>query len=32
VLKITLAPRGFRWEFIGVDGARVIDAGSASCH
>ena len=32
VLKLTLYPRGYTWQFLGVDGARVIDSGSGACH
>jgi hypothetical protein len=32
VLKLTLYPRGYAWQFLGVDGARVIDSGSGACH
>jgi acid phosphatase type 7 len=32
VLKLTLFPRGYAWHFIGVEGGRVIDAGSGTCH
>jgi hypothetical protein len=32
VLKLTLFPRGYTWQFIGVEGGRVIDAGSGTCH
>jgi hypothetical protein len=32
VLKLTLYPRGYVWQFLGVDGARVIDSGSGTCH
>ena len=32
VLKLTLYPRGYAWQFLGVDGARVIDSGSGGCH
>lgn len=32
VLKLTLHPRGYDWQFIPVAGQRFADAGSASCH
>ena len=32
VLKLTLYPRGYTWQYVGVDGGRVIDAGSGTCH
>jgi hypothetical protein len=32
VLVLTLHPRGYRWRFVGVGGAGVIDSGSAGCH
>ena len=32
VLKLTLFPRGYTWQFLGVEGGRVIDSGSGTCH
>jgi hypothetical protein len=32
VLQLTLFPRGYAWRFLGVEGGRVIDAGTAACH
>jgi hypothetical protein len=31
VLRLTLAPRGYRWEFV-ASGGRVLDQGDALCH
>ncbi len=33
VLRLTLAPQSYRWEFLSADGARaVLDSGMGSCH
>lgn len=32
VLKLTLAPANYRWQFIPVKGQTFTDAGSAACH
>lgn len=32
VLKLTLFPRGYTWQFLGVDGGRVLDSGTGACH
>lgn len=32
VLKLTLHPGSYDWEFVPVDGARFRDAGSGRCH
>lgn len=32
VLQFELAPDGYAWEFLAVDGADFTDAGSATCH
>jgi hypothetical protein len=32
VLKLTLRARGYDWRFVGVEGARFEDSGSARCH
>jgi len=31
VLKLSLVPRGYAWEFVAADGARVVDSGSGEC-
>jgi hypothetical protein len=31
VLKLTLAERGYRWQFLG-EGGKVLDSGNAVCH
>jgi hypothetical protein len=32
VLELKLYPRSYTWQFLSVDGGRVIDAGSGTCH
>jgi len=32
VLKLTLYPRGFTWQFLGVGDVRVLDSGTGACH
>ena len=32
VVKLTLYPRGYAWQFLGVDGGRVLDFGTGACH
>jgi hypothetical protein len=32
VLKLTLWPRSYDWEFVAVPGARFRDKGSSPCH
>ncbi len=32
VLKLTLHPRSYEWEFVAVEGERFTDAGDARCH
>jgi len=32
VLRLTLRPRGYEWQFVPAGGAAFTDAGSASCH
>ena len=32
VLKLTLYPRDYTWQFLGVDGGRVLDSGTRACH
>ena len=32
VLKLTLAPEHYRWEFVSVAGGTFSDSGSAACH
>lgn len=31
VLKLTLEPTGYRWEFLAADGSGALDGGTASC-
>jgi hypothetical protein len=32
VLKLTLHPKSYDWEFVAEQGGRVIDSGAAACH
>jgi hypothetical protein len=32
VLKLTLQPQAYRWEFLSADGGAVLDSGTGSCH
>ncbi|WP_130511326.1 metallophosphoesterase family protein [Krasilnikovia cinnamomea] len=32
VLRLTLAPGAYRWQFLGVPGSRFTDSGSGACH
>jgi len=32
VLKLTLEPSGYDWEFVPVEGETFTDSGSATCH
>jgi acid phosphatase type 7 len=32
VIKVTLMPRGYTWEFLHVEGATFTDSGSGVCH
>jgi acid phosphatase type 7 len=32
VIKVTLMPHGYTWEFVHVDGATFTDSGSGVCH
>lgn len=32
VLKLTLSPGGYRWDFVPIAGAAFTDSGTASCH
>ena len=32
ILKLTLEPQSYKWEFLSVDGGAVLDSGSGSCH
>ena len=32
VLKLTLHPRSYDWEFVPVDGGTFRDSGSGQCH
>jgi hypothetical protein len=32
VLKLTLEPAGYDWEFIAVAGKTFTDSGTGSCH
>jgi hypothetical protein len=32
ILKLTLEPQSYRWEFLSADGGRVLDSGSGKCH
>jgi acid phosphatase type 7 len=32
VLKLTLKPAGYDWEFLSVEGGTFTDSGTASCH
>jgi len=32
VLKLTLRPAGYDWEFIPVEGGTFTDSGTGSCH
>ena len=32
VVRFELAPGGYRWEFLPVDGEAFTDAGTAACH
>jgi hypothetical protein len=32
VLKLTLHPDGYDWEFVSATGTRFADSGSADCH
>lgn len=32
VLKLTLYPRGYAWQFLGGNGGRVLDSGTGACH
>jgi 3',5'-cyclic AMP phosphodiesterase CpdA len=32
VLRLTLGEGSYGWNFVSVDGARIIDAGTANCH
>ena len=32
VLRLTLRPRGYEWEFLSANGGSFTDAGSARCH
>ncbi len=32
VLKLTLRPEGYDWQFVPVEGARFTDSGSGRCH
>jgi calcineurin-like phosphoesterase family protein len=32
VLKLTLAPQSYKWEFLSADGGGVLDSGTSNCH
>ena len=32
VLRLTLAPQSYRWEFVSTDGGAVMDSGTGDCH
>jgi hypothetical protein len=32
VLKLTLRPADYSWQFIAVSGRRIRDSGTAACH
>jgi acid phosphatase type 7 len=32
VLRLTLDPQSYRWEFFASDGGAILDAGTGSCH
>jgi hypothetical protein len=32
VLRLTLQPRGYEWEFVAIEGGTFKDAGSDTCH
>ena len=32
VLRLTLAPQSYRWEFVSTDGGAVLDSGTGDCH
>jgi hypothetical protein len=32
VLKLTLHPRSYDWEFVGVEGSTFRDSGTGACH
>ena len=32
VLKLTLHPKSYEWEFVPVEGENFTDSGSAQCH
>jgi hypothetical protein len=32
VLRLTLEPQSYRWEFLSVDGGSVLDSGAGRCH
>ena len=32
VLKLTLEPQSYKWEFVSTDGGAVVDSGAGTCH
>ena len=32
VLRLTLAPQSYRWEFLSSDGGAILDSGTGQCH
>jgi hypothetical protein len=32
LLKLTLEPRSYKWEFLSADGGAVLDSGAGACH
>jgi hypothetical protein len=32
VLRLTLSPQSYRWEFLSTEGSAVLDSGTGDCH
>jgi hypothetical protein len=32
VLRLTLSPQSYRWEFLSTEGGAILDSGTGDCH